>query len=358
MNQEIKTAKILIIDDEESNVDLLEDLLLDNGYTHITISTDPKHGLLMYQQKDFDLVLLDLMMPEINGFELMALFEKASKPLPPPILILTSDSNHETRIKALNGLATDFLTKPFLLDEVICRIQNLIELHLAKKKLADKSTLLESLVQERTKELKQSQLYIIKSLGYAAEYKDNETAAHTIRVGKYVRLLAKAYGIKHELLDILELAAPLHDVGKIGIPDAILLKPGKFEPAEWAIMQTHAQIGADILKGEHCPLILTAKEIALTHHEKWDGSGYPNNLTGENIPISGRLTAIVDVFDALIMIRPYKAAWTIDNAVAHIKEQSGHHFDPTVVSLFLDKLPDLIKVKQLHSDVESYSALK
>lgn len=347
IKQEIKEAKILVIDDEDSNVDLLEGLLSDNGYTHINTTTDPKHGLLMYQEQDFDLILLDLMMPNINGFELMEFFDKADKPLTPPILVLTADGSHETRIKALDGLASDFLTKPFKLDEVICRIQNLIELHLANKKLSDKSALLESLVHERTRELEQSQLSIIKSLGYAAEYKDNETAAHTIRVGKYVRLLAEAYGVKSNWLYILELAAPLHDVGKIGIPDAILLKPGKFEPDEWSIMQTHAQIGADILKGERCPLILTAKEIALTHHEKWDGSGYPNNLAGENIPISGRLTAIVDVFDALIMVRPYKAAWTIDKAVEHIEKESGHHFDPAVVNVFLDKLPDLINVKRV-----------
>ena len=346
----IKQAKILVIDDEESNVDLLEDLLLDNGYTQITTTTNPEHGLQLYQQQDFDLILLDLMMPGIDGFELMEIFNKTDNPLPPPILVLTADGNHKTRIKALDSLAADFLTKPFKFDEVICRIKNLIELHFANKKLSNKSALLESLVQERTRELKRSQLSIIESLGYAAEFKDNETAAHTVRVGKYVRLLAKSFGVKNHWLDILELAAPLHDVGKIGIPDAILLKPGKFEPAEWAIMQTHAQIGAEILKGDNCQLILTAKEIALTHHEKWDGTGYPNKLTGQDIPISGRLTAIVDVFDALIMVRPYKQAWTIDKAVNYIKEHSGSHFDPTVVNIFLDKLPELINIKTLHSD--------
>lgn len=348
IKQKIKEANILIIDDEEVNVDLLENLLLDNDYTHISTTTDAKAGLLMYQEQDFDLILLDLMMPCMSGFELMDCFKKVDKQLPPPILVLTADGSHNTRISALEGLATDFLTKPFALDEVICRIHNLIDLHLSKKALLDKSILLETLVKERTKELERSQLHIIESLGYAAEYKDNETASHTIRVGKYVRILAEAYGIKNHYLDTLELAAPLHDVGKIGIPDAILLKPGGFDAVEWGVMQTHAQVGADILKGDSCSLMLVAKEIALSHHEKWDGSGYPNNLVGEDIPISGRLTAIVDVFDALIMERPYKSAWPIDKAVEYIENCSGTHFDPAVVKVFLEKLPDLIKIKTLY----------
>jgi putative two-component system response regulator len=209
------------------------------------------------------------------------------------------------------------------------------------------------LVRERTSELNHTRLEIVRRLGRAAEYRDNETGFHIIRISKVVALLGKSCGMNEYQCDLLLNAAPMHDIGKIGIPDKILLKPGKFNPEEWEIMKTHARIGAEILKGEdsNSELLSLASEIALTHHEKWDGSGYPNALSGEQIPLAGRITALADVFDALTSDRPYKHAWSVEAAVDYIQSQAGSHFDPGLVDNFLSLMPQIQQISDEYSDL-------
>ncbi|MDH5485244.1 MAG: HD domain-containing protein, partial [Gammaproteobacteria bacterium] len=256
----------------------------------------------------------------------------------------------ETCNKSFEFGANDFLTKPFNFEETKHRIINLIEMHLLRSRLENKNRMLEDIVAERTRALKESQTQIIQHLGMAAEYKDMETAAHTVRVGWYSRIIGERWGMDAEALELLFLTAPMHDIGKIGIPDNVLLKPDKFEPEEWEIMKSHTTIGEKILQGNSNPLVETAKTIALTHHEKWDGTGYPSGLSGNDIPIEGRIVMIADVFDALTITRPYKKAWTTDEAVAHIVEGSGSSFDPDLVVIFQEALADLLEIKERYKD--------
>ena len=208
------------------------------------------------------------------------------------------------------------------------------------------------MVQERTKELHDTRLQVVRRLGRAAEYRDNETGLHIIRMSKVSMLLGKAAGMNEYDCDLLLNAAPMHDIGKIGIADHVLLKPGKFEPAEWKIMQTHSQIGADILSGDDSDLMKMAHQIALTHHEKWNGKGYPNGLAGEDIPLVGRLCALADVFDALTSVRPYKKAWSVEDSVDLIKQERGEHFDPQLVDYFIKLLPEIVTIKEKYAEPE------
>jgi putative two-component system response regulator len=210
--------------------------------------------------------------------------------------------------------------------------------------------ILEQKVRERTRELEETRMEIIRRLGRAAEYRDNETGLHIIRMSKFSQILGQATGMSDQDSGMLLNASPMHDIGKIGIPDSILLKPGKLDADEWEIMKTHSSIGAKILSGHPSELMQMAREIALTHHEKWDGSGYPGGLSGEEIPLSGRIVALADVFDALTSERPYKKAWAVDDAVSFIKENSGKHFDPTLVELFIDRLDEIIEVRDKYAE--------
>lgn len=343
---ELYQSQILIIDDEPMNVDIMTDLLETEGYENITSETNPIKGLNLYEKRSFDIILLDINMPELDGFGVMKKIKFMNKPLVPPILILTALHRQEICNRALESGATDFINKPFNSDEALNRIKNLLNSYHTKKHLIEINDNLENLVNIRTKELIESKLKVIQHLGFAAEYRDTETAAHTIRVGEYSRLLGKKLGLENKMVDLLHQAAPLHDIGKIGIPDAILLKPGKFEPDEWKIMKTHTSIGAEILENDNDPLIVMARSIALNHHEKWNGKGYPNGLSGNNIPIEGRIVMLADVYDALTMVRPYKAAWTTEETIAFIKKESGTSFDPDIVHLFLGIINDFLTIRQ------------
>jgi len=268
-----------------------------------------------------------------------------------PILILTAELTSETRAKSLSNGAKDFLTKPFNQQEVLQRIHNIIEVRLLHKKLKNYNKTLESEVKIRTAELEKSRYEIIERLGKAAAYKDNETGNHILRMSQYSRFLAKAAGLSKEQCDLILLAAPMHDIGKIGIPDNVLLKPGKLDPEEWEIMQTHVVIGGELLSGnDEIPLMKMAKNIAMTHHERWDGNGYPNGLAGEDIPIEGRICAISDVFDALTSERRYKTAWPVEKALALILGEGGKRFDPKLTLLFESIIDDILTYKEQYND--------
>lgn len=356
-SQEVKDSRILIIDDEPVNINILQELFELEGFSDITGEPDPVKAVEHYKNEDFDIILLDINMPVLNGFDVMEKLKAFNKASPPPILILTAQHDNNIRIRALKSGASDFLTKPFNDEEVISRVNNLLKMHLGHKSLAIFNQELEKRVAHRTKELTLlteelllNQQEALACLGLAAEYRDMDTASHTIRVGWYSRLLGEKIGIAGNELELLFQAAPMHDVGKIGIPDKILLKPGKFEPDEWKIMQSHTEIGGKILEQNSSILMVTAKEIAICHHEKWDGSGYPNNLAGNDIPINARVVILADVFDALTIERPYKKAWKIDKAIDYIESEAGTFFDPEIVKAFTSSIPEFLKVREEFHD--------
>ncbi len=348
--QGLSQSKILIIDDEPMNLSLMIDLLECEGYEYIVAETNPEKGLILYEKKEFDILLLDINMPGLDGFEVMQKIKEMNKEMTPPILVLTASHQQEICNRALESGATDFISKPFNSDEALNRIKNLLYSYHTKKQLISMNCNLENLVKLRTHELTESKLKVIQHLGFAAEYRDTETAAHTIRVGEYSRLLGQKLRLDSDMVDLLHQSAPLHDIGKIGIPDAILLKPGKFEPEEWEIMKTHASIGAEILENDNDPLIVMARSIALTHHEKWNGQGYPCGLSGNKIPIEGRIVMLADVYDALTMIRPYKTAWTTEETITFIKKESGISFDPEIVHQFLNVSNEFAEIRKEYLD--------
>lgn len=352
LNGDLKKSSILVVDDEPANVMLLEKLLEAMGFNNVISTQDPTKVLSLFQQHNSDLILLDLNMPVLDGYGVMDKLNELTNNKPPPILVLTAQDMQSYRQRALDNGARDYVTKPFDASELLSRVRNLLEVQMAHKYMSHQNEILEQKVQERTQMIHDTRLQVVRRLGRAAEYRDNETGLHIIRMSKMAAVIGKAAGMSNEECDLLLNAAPMHDIGKIGIPDNILLKPGKFEGGEWAIMQTHAQIGADILSGDDSDLMTMAHEIALSHHEKWNGKGYPNGLEGEAIPLSGRITALADVFDALTSVRPYKKAWTVEDAVNLIKEESGQHFDPRLVELFVQILPEIIAIKEKHAEPE------
>jgi putative two-component system response regulator len=332
-------ARILVVDDELINVRVLERVLTWEGYTNVIGLTDPRDVFVQITQQEPDLILLDLMMPDLSGFEVMT---RLGALLPEgvflPILILTADVTSETRRSALAGAAMDFLTKPFDPVEIALRVRNLLTARWFHLQLREQNQRLEMRVRERTEALTQAHREILQRLARAAEFRDDATGEHARRVSHITALLAEALGLDAAEVTLIRQAAPLHDVGKIGISDRILLKPGKLTPAEYAAMQAHTTIGAALLAGGDSALVQLAEQIALTHHERWDGAGYPRGLAGERIPHAGRLVAIADVFDALTHVRPYKDAWSVAAAVEEIRHERGRHFDPEVVDAFL-RLP-------------------
>jgi putative two-component system response regulator len=350
INIEIKNSNILIIDDEAANVKLLERILETAGYKNITSSQDPNDTVALFKEKNSDLILLDLNMPKLDGYAVMAKLNEIEGITLPPILVLTAQHMQSFRQRALDSGAIDYVTKPFDANELLSRVRNLLEVQMAHKFMRNQNEILEQKVFKRTQALNETRLQVVRCLGRAAEYRDEETGLHIIRMSKMAVILARASGMDEEQCDLLLNAAPMHDIGKIGIPDHILLKPGRFEPDEWALMQQHAQIGADILSEDTSDLMKMAHDIALTHHEKWNGEGYPNNLKGDEIPLVGRLCAISDVFDALTSKRPYKKAWSVDDAVKLILSESGKHFDPKLVNLFVENITKIESIKDKYAE--------
>lgn len=344
-----KTANILVVDDEPANLKLLVRMLESADYQNVQGTHDPYEALQLISQ-DIDLLVLDLNMPGMNGFEVMTTLQQRKLNPEPPILILTAQASQEYRIQGLQNGARDYLTKPFDRLELLARVSNLVQNSLYQRQLRQQNNQLEERVRARTKELEMTRLQVIQQLGRAAEFRDNETGMHIIRMSKMAQSLGEAAGLPSDDCQLLLNASPMHDLGKIGIPDHILLKPGKLEPDEWVTMQTHTTIGASILATGDSHLMRTARDIALYHHERWDGSGYPCGLAGEDIPLLARITTIADVFDALTSERPYKKAWPVQDACRLILDNSGSQFDPTLVACFEKIVPVFIKIRASYPD--------
>lgn len=347
---ELYKAKILIIDDEPINLAVLEELLEMAGYSNVTCELNPIHAVALYKEQSFDLVLLDLNMPEMSGFEVMDKFKDINVTTAPPVLVLTALGDKETKIQALTSGASDFLSKPFDHEEVLSRVYNLVKLCLSQKQLCMHNENLEKTVQKRTEELNKANLDAIYRLGLVADYRDTETSEHTKRVGLVSQILAQRLKLDDLFCEMIFHAAPMHDIGKVGIPDSILLKPAKLDADEWEIMKQHSIIGSQILENSTSEILKLAHEIALTHHEKWDGTGYPYGLKGKNIPISGRIVIIADVFDALSSDRPYKKAWEQDKIKDFMQEQRSITFDPGLIDTFFKCFDELVSVKHTISD--------
>jgi len=329
------TSGILIIDDQPSNVMLLEGILQEHDFTCIHSTTDSRQALPAFIEYLPDLVLLDLQMPYLDGFAVMKQLRACLAPGDfLPILVLTADITPETKRRALSEGALDFLTKPFDAIEVLLRIENLLRTRSLHLQLKEQNGFLDQKVRERTAELEATQIEILERLALAAEYRDDDTGQHTKRVGQLAAQIAEALGWAANEVELIRRAAPLHDVGKIAISDLILLKPGKLSPEEFQSMKAHIRLGAQILSGGRFPLLQLAEQIALTHHERWDGTGYLG-LRADAIPMAGRIVAVADVFDALSSERPYKRAWTPGESIEEIKRQRGQQFDPAVVDAFL-----------------------
>ncbi len=334
LSRAFKNARILIVDDEAANVDLLRRMLLRAGFNQVESTNDPHQAAALYIKLRPDLILLDLHMPGMDGLEVMDQLNQIAEASYLPILMLTGDMTQEARRAALSRGAKDFVNKPFSTDEVLLRIRTLLETRFLYLQIQTQNQMLEAKVRERTRELEAAQIEIIERLARAAEFRDDNTGQHTERVGQMAALLARQIGLPDTQVWLIRRAAPLHDVGKIGIPDSTLLKLGKLSPDEFALVKTHTTIGARILSGSRFALLRLAEEIAFSHHEKWDGSGY-EGISGDSIPLAGRIVAIADVFDALTQKRPYKAAWPVGEAIAEMDRQRGRQFDPDLVDAFL-----------------------
>ena len=334
--RQINDLKILIVDDQPANVLLVRSILERAGYVDLHGLSDPREVRDWVVEFRPDLVILDLHMPQRDGFQVMSdLRGSIHRDDFVPILVITADSTQEVKRRALNGGASDYLTKPFDHIEVRLRVKNLLQTRSLHRSLRTYNLQLEGLVRERTMQLEAAHAQILERLALAAEFRDDATGQHTQRVGRYSMLVARELGLEDDFATLIQRAAPLHDVGKIGIPDSILLKPDRLDRHEWELMKSHTTIGARLLAGSDDPLLHLAEKIALSHHERWDGNGYPNGLAGDDIAVEARIVAVTDVFDALTHERPYKAAWTADAALTEIENQRGMQFSPDVVDAFL-----------------------
>lgn len=328
-------ARILVIDDHQANVDALQRILRSAGFVCVNSTTDPLVGATLVQSWTPDLVLLDLHMPRLDGFGVLDLIRPQLKGSYLPVVMLTADSNEETKRRALASGVKDFLLKPFDATEAVLRISNLLETRSLYSTIRQQNAELERHVAERTRQLEQAQVEILQRLAAAAEFRDDETGDHTQRVGDLAARLAIQMRLPMERVDLIRRAAPLHDVGKIGIPDSILRKAGRLTQEERRIMQSHVTIGASMLSGGQSALVQTAEQIARSHHERWDGAGYPDGISGEEIPLESRLVAVADYFDALTHNRPYRRAWPLVRTIRRILAERGRHFDPKVVDALL-----------------------
>ena len=367
LREDLKSSKIMIVDDEKTNVLTVRCFLEKEGYRSFISTTDSRRAIDAMIEHRPDVLLLDINMPHVSGLEVLREISNHPTLSHIPVLILTAATDPEIKREALDLGANDFLKKPVDPHDLIPRVQNALFVKLHLDHMTNQAAQLEAIVQERTAELFQSRQQLIISLARAAEHRDNETGNHVIRVGRYAGLIAKSIGWEPDQVKLLEQAAQLHDVGKIGIPDSILFKPGKLEPQEYDYMKRHCAIGKEIieplsekdfeiykshvtvgdsiLRNQSSPMLLMASRIAQTHHERWDGTGYPVGLSGEDIPIEGRITAIADVFDALSSSRPYKKAFSREKCFEILEEGRGTHFDPVLLEAFFSNSEEIIKVQ-------------
>lgn len=341
----IPRQTILVVDDAPENILLLDEILNDTYKVRAARGGEIALGIAQSSVRP-DLILLDVMMPDMDGFETCRQLKQNELSRHIPVIFVTALGEVADETLGFDLGAVDYIHKPVSPPLVKARVRT----HLA---LYDQQCELERMVRARTEELNQTRLQIIRNLGRASEFRDNETGRHVIRVSHYCRLLARAIGLSEEDSDLIFQASPMHDIGKIGIPDKILLKPARLDEEETRIMREHAVIGAEILGEYRSRLLDMARIIALTHHEKWDGSGYPHGLRQEDIPLAGRITALADVFDALTSERPYKSSWPVEDAVEYINREAGKHFDPHLVSMFNAALPQILEFRDEYSDTRA-----
>ena len=355
MSPSLTDMRVLIVDDNPVNIELLVRILEDAGYTDLRTTQDPRNVAHLCTSRMPDLVLLDLHMPDRTGFEVMGdIRDLLREPENLPVLVITADSARESRQRALSMGARDFISKPLDTSELLLRARNLLQTRHLQKELSDRNAMLTDTVRARTVELEHARLESLSILAATVEYGDQGSYQHTQRVGRTAALIAQALELSDTTVTMLREAAPLHDIGKVGIPASICHKSGAFTAEEFAIMKTHVDIGANILAPATSPVLRAAADIARTHHEHWDGAGYGQGLFGEAIPLTGRITAIADVFDALTHARSYAEAWDIDRALAEITGQTGRQFDPRVVGAFATLNPDgLLRDVPRHSELRA-----
>jgi putative two-component system response regulator len=329
---------ILIADDNEAQLLLLKRLAESSGYTRVQTTDNPREVFNMVRDGKTELLLLDLHMPSLDGFQVMRTLRTLPLAKHIPILAITFDENPETKVRALESGASDFLYKPLDAAEAKVRVRNLLQTRQAYLELSQQKDLLEKNLLERNRQLETSHVEMLTRLAKAAEYRDDENDEHIWRVAKTAALLAQDLKLPQDHCDLIMRAARLHDVGKIAMPDGILFKPIPLTKAEFEVIKTHTTLGAQILSGGHSPLMKMAELIALTHHERWDGAGYPQGLKGEAIPIEGRIIALADTFDVLTHDRSYRRAMSVEEAADEIKKERGKQFDPKVVDAFVNLL--------------------
>lgn len=351
-----QTLRVLVVDDDAASLKLVAQVLSLSGFPPPVLVSDPRSLRQVCLAQRFDLILLDVQMPYLDGWQAMELLADCYGEDGPPVIVLSAEARRSVQLRALAAGACDFVTKPFDVGDLLLRIRKHATAHRDRRSLHERKDELEALVLQRTQEVRQSRLEILQLLGRAAEFRDNETGAHVLRMSHVSSLLARRLGWRDSDCELMLNASPLHDIGKIAIPDSILLKPGPLSAEEREIMNTHTVKGAAILRSSDNEMIRMAAEIALAHHEKWDGSGYPRALKSVSIPESARIVAVADVFDALTSERPYKSAWPVERALDFIRQQTGSHFDPAVVEALFVSLDDVLGIRQQFVDAATSAA--
>ena len=332
---------VLVVDDAPESIDVLRGVL--GGDYQLKAAINGPTALEVAEYTQPDLILLDVMMPEMDGYEVCRRLKNNASTAKIPVIFVTTLSDAPSEERGLALGAVDYVAKPYVPSVVRSRVGTHVALHRHQRDL-------ESLVEERTAELLTTRLEVIRRLGRAAEYRDNETGMHVLRMSHISRLIALAAGLGEAAAELILQASPMHDVGKIGVPDRILLKPGKLNLEEWEIMKRHTVIGAEIIGAHPSELMIAARSVALCHHERWDGAGYPAGLAGAAIPESARIVAVADVFDALLSVRPYKPAWSLEETTQKIQSEQGKHFEPRLVEALFRVLPECLAVRERYKD--------
>jgi response regulator RpfG family c-di-GMP phosphodiesterase len=343
-------VELLFVDDNATNLKVYATIAARIAGAHSQTFVSSAAALVWCANHEPDLIVLDYRMPAPNGIEFIEQYRKIYRNSDTPIIMITGERDRKVRHLALESGASDFLNKPADPVEFLTRMRNLLALRERGKQLEDRAVALAAEVCVATQEIAGRELETITRLMRAMEYRDNETGMHVMRMGQYAEALGRALGLSAAEQRTLLLATPMHDIGKVATPDHILLKPGALAPDEWNIMKDHARIGHDILAGSASKILQAAAEIALGHHERWDGTGYPRAVKGTDIPLAARICAVADVFDALISVRPYKAAWTTAAAFQALERRSGSHFDPMVVAAFFRYKDEIVQISQRFSD--------
>jgi putative two-component system response regulator len=367
---DVASARIMIVDDEPLNFKVVRAQLREAGYQNFITTSDSTQAVALVRESKPDVLLLDMMMPHVSGLQILQTLRADSELASLPVIVLTATDDRNLKRTALELGTTDFLHKPVDPIDLVPRVRNALAMKAHQAHLENYARDLEREVRNRTAELESLRLEMIHCLGRAAEYRDNETGRHVVRVGRYVQVIAEALGLDDDTVELLAQAAPLHDMGKIGIPDSVLLKPGRLDAEEFAVMRRHTEYGRKIVStvendawtnlaenvGQsfvgrmESPVLRMAASIAATHHEKWDGTGYPLGLKGEEIPLEGRITAVADVFDALSTKRPYKPAFPLQECFRIMADERGGHFDPHILDAFFARRPAIVRIKMALAD--------